>query len=571
MAYVTLLQNNFMSGEVSPKLEGRIDLPRYQTGLRTCENFLPMRHGGLRKRPGSMYKARTKGDQPARLLPFSAMDGTPYVFELSARNLRIYTSAGVQYGADLVLPYASISEIRAMKWAVNKGVMWLIHPAYSPVTVTLSGGSFAVTTPSFTGSRTFAAAGDYPSIVFFHQGRLGLAGSLNRPSEVCLSRAPDAAAGSTRYLDFTVGTSPSDAIVIEKSDQGPVNLCWAVSHLRLVLASRRLVAMDNGQVATPSTFDFQTCVRGRPLDIQGALSQQMVLYLAAGPSLHGAYYSNDSSGYVDVDLTRDSDHILLPGVVDLAVQNSPETIAWIARTDGKLVSVTLDPANGVVAPALHSLGGLVESVCITDSDAGDILWLVINRDSRRAIETVSLPDLGALPIADEHYVDGGIIYSGAATKTISGLVHLEGASVVTLGDGTIRAAKTVAEGTITLDAAATKAHVGIPISSKLETLRPEVPAQGTSQGKKKRIEELTLRLYRTLGGKVAAAGKSESPLLYITAGDYKYGDPIALFTGDKKKTIAGGLDSDTTLVVTHSEPTPCNILALIYRVAIMEP
>ena len=45
MASYTVMQNNFVSGEISPMMEGRIDSVKYQTGLAICENFVPIRLG----------------------------------------------------------------------------------------------------------------------------------------------------------------------------------------------------------------------------------------------------------------------------------------------------------------------------------------------------------------------------------------------------------------------------------------------------------------------------------------------------------------------------------------------
>ncbi|HOX32049.1 MAG TPA: hypothetical protein PLB91_06940 [Spirochaetales bacterium] len=575
MAFITLMQNNFTSGEISPRLEGRPDIPRYQTGLRRALNVIPLRQGPFTKRPGTIFSSRTKGDQTARLIAFEASDGTPYLFEFTPLALRIYTAAGVQYGSDLTTPYAA-ADLAGLKWAVNKGSMWIAHPSYAVRKVTFSAGSFSISTPTFTGDRTFSASGEYPRGICFHQGRLVLMGCDNRPDEICLSRPPDASTGADRYTDFDLDTNndgtivASDAIILQKSDQGPVALRWGVSHLRMVLASSRLVAMDNGELATPSGFDYQTCLRGHPLDIQGELAEQFVLYLGAGPSLHALYFSSDDGGYLNVEVTKDADHILQPSVVGLAVMSAPAPIAWVVRSDGLVASVSIDGTAGIMAPALQDLSGIVESAAAIPGDRSDTLWLCINRDGKHCLESLTIPHPYALELEDEHYVDSGIVYSGSATTTISGLGHLEGKTVSILADGKIQAPKTVASGSITLDKAASKVHVGLPIHSEAETLRAEVPANGTSQGKKRRIDEVTLRLFRSLGGSVAVSGKASTPLLYLTAGEYIYGSALDPFTGDKKKSINGGLDADTTLVISHDEPCPFTVLAIIYKVALLE-
>jgi hypothetical protein len=53
-------QRAFAGGELAPSLAARADQAKYQTGLRTCRNFLVMRHGGVANRPGFRFVGETK-------------------------------------------------------------------------------------------------------------------------------------------------------------------------------------------------------------------------------------------------------------------------------------------------------------------------------------------------------------------------------------------------------------------------------------------------------------------------------------------------------------------------------
>lgn len=55
MAKITQITTQFSGGELSPRLDGRVDVKKFSTGLRTCENFTVVPHGGARKRPGSQF------------------------------------------------------------------------------------------------------------------------------------------------------------------------------------------------------------------------------------------------------------------------------------------------------------------------------------------------------------------------------------------------------------------------------------------------------------------------------------------------------------------------------------
>ena len=55
-----LEQTTFSTGEISPALYGRVDLQRYTSGLRLCENMFVKAEGGVTKRPGTKFVAPTK-------------------------------------------------------------------------------------------------------------------------------------------------------------------------------------------------------------------------------------------------------------------------------------------------------------------------------------------------------------------------------------------------------------------------------------------------------------------------------------------------------------------------------
>jgi hypothetical protein len=60
MAKVTALISNFTGGELSPRLDGRVDITKYKNGLRRCLNYIVLPHGGARKRSGTKYVVQQK-------------------------------------------------------------------------------------------------------------------------------------------------------------------------------------------------------------------------------------------------------------------------------------------------------------------------------------------------------------------------------------------------------------------------------------------------------------------------------------------------------------------------------
>jgi hypothetical protein len=60
MARVSSIVTNFQAGELSPRLEGRIDLQKYSAGAQTLQNMLVFPQGGITRRPGTYYAGSSK-------------------------------------------------------------------------------------------------------------------------------------------------------------------------------------------------------------------------------------------------------------------------------------------------------------------------------------------------------------------------------------------------------------------------------------------------------------------------------------------------------------------------------
>lgn len=71
MAKSRFIQNNFVSGELSPLLRGRTDLQQYYQACETADNVVIVPQGGLRRRPGTALV-----DEVVPLLVFHTWTGT---------------------------------------------------------------------------------------------------------------------------------------------------------------------------------------------------------------------------------------------------------------------------------------------------------------------------------------------------------------------------------------------------------------------------------------------------------------------------------------------------------------
>jgi hypothetical protein len=572
---VRLLINDLSAGELSPKMEGAVNHPLYPRGARKMENAFPSSISGFRRMPGSYYEGAARGAGPARLVFYSAPGGS-YMVELTHFAARFWktdhTGLVMDGGAtfELVTPYneAYLFELQV---AEIKGRLWIVHHLYAPRYIEELGPLFQLVTPIFSGARTFAAPGAYPSAIDYFSGRLGLADTDDEPNVAFYSRTPVAATGADRLTDFTLGANPDDAIIVPGSTS---RIRWLISHRRVLAGGERNTLISPSTLATPGTFYFDVNGYSGCAPIQPVALGSLVFFIGEpATSLHALSYSQEAGGYGSMDLTRYSEHILKPGVKELVAITRPQNMLFAVRMDGQLVSCTIDigPDGLSYGWARHrpAAGGLVESAAVSPGTDADELWRIVNRGGTRTVEYSKI--LEDDDFQELHYLDCGLrLECNPPAATIGGLAHLEGLEVAAIGDGANLPRRTVVGGEVTFDEPVSLIHIGLPYRSTVQTMRPEVPLSTTWQGKTKKVEEVTVRLHRSFAGKGGWDETHLFPIRYLVLGQYELGEPPAPFTGDKTLTLSGDVNTDGAVVLVADEPFPFTVLAIMSRIAAAE-
>ena len=156
-------------------------------------------------------------------------------------------------------------------------------------------------------------------------------------------------------------------------------------------------------------------------------------------------------------------------------------------------------------------------------------------------------------------------YSGSSTSTLTGLDHLNGETVRVVANGSTHPDEVVASGSITLDRTTTAAKAGLAYTSTLQTMRLDVGSQdGTAQGKTKRIFDVTLRFYETVGAKVGPDLSNLEDIPFRSSAALM-NDPVPLFNGDKKIEFRGNFETDGYLFVVQDQALPMTLLSLYPR------
>jgi len=143
---------------------------------------------------------------------------------------------------------------------------------------------------------------------------------------------------------------------------------------------------------------------------------------------------------------------------------------------------------------------------------------------------------------------------------VTGLNHLEGESVQILVGDAVFANQTVTGGSITVTlpskASFKSIEIGLGYTSKIKTMRVEAGSQaGSAQGRKKRYNEVMVRLLKTVGIKI------NGDQLPFRTSSTPMGQNIAEFTGDKR-VINLGWDRDGQIEILQEQPLPMTVLGI---------
>ena len=416
----------------------------------------------------------------------------------------------------------------------------------------------------------------YPSTVSFYEQRLVFAGSTNNPQTLWFSKSGDYENFNENYH----GTVADDDAITYTIASNQVNA------IRFISATRSLIVGTVGgefSVSGGGTDDpvTPTNILIKKQSNHGCANSDAIpvgnvtLFLQrAKRKIRELAYNYDVDGYVAPDMTILAEHISESGIKIMSYQQEPNQIIWCVREDGKLVGLTYQREQQVVAWHQHTFGGafgsgiaMCESIATIPTDDKEYqTWVIVKRTingvTRRYVEYMNTFDFDETDNTTFNFLDSQLSYSGSATTTISGLEHLNGQTVSVLADGSTHPNRTVSNGTITLARSASKVKVGLPYTSLLQTMRIDAGSQnGTSQSKTKRIFDISLRLYQTVGVEVGPDLNNMESIPFRSSAN-PMDQAIPVFTGDKGIEFRGNYESDGFIFVRQTQPLPLTVLSL---------
>jgi hypothetical protein len=416
----------------------------------------------------------------------------------------------------------------------------------------------------------FASSNNYPAVSVVHAQRRFFCGTHN-------DRELGYASQVGRFSNF--GTR----LPLQDDDALTFNLASNVIQPILHLVSLKLglvMLTDAGGwvlhggetgVLAPSTLNLeQHSYIGSSFTRPAVVGQSILYVTARGNALRDLAFDRALEGLGGRDLTVLAGHLFRrKTIVQVDYQHAPDSVVWAVRSDGTLLGLTYMEDEDVWGWHRHdTINGLYKQVAVIPEGDEEAVYVVVEREvddtTRKYIERFELRH--PADVEDAFHVDSGITQETSDPETtVAGLDHLEGETVVAFGDAAKIGTTYVvnSSGAITLTTAASKVHVGLPVTCDLETLDLDVGGSSV-RDKKKRINSVALLLEDSYTGFYLGPNSAKLRL---------FRPPTAPATTDPRSgrmelPITAEYSDTGRVFLRHSDPTPITVLSIIPNVEV---
>jgi hypothetical protein len=415
----------------------------------------------------------------------------------------------------------------------------------------------------------FNTTNEYPGAVSYYEQRRTFAGTLNAPANIWMTKS-----GTESNMSFCLPTRDDDRISfrVAAREANTIRHIVPLSQLLLLTSSAEWrVSSVNSDAITPTTISVKPQSYVGASNVQPVIVNNTMLYGAArGGHVRELAYSWQSNGFITGDLSLRAPHLFDTfDVLDMTYTKAPDPLIWFVSSSGKLLGLTYVPEQQVGAWHQHDTDGVFESCTAVAEGSEDVLYCIVRRViggvSKRYVERMASRQFATA--SDAFFVDCGLTYSGAPATAISGLGHIEGKIVNILADGAVHPQRTVTGGAITLDNAASKVQVGLPITADLQTLPLALQIDGAfGQGRYKNVNKVWLRVFKSGGIK---AGPDFDHLVEAKQRTTEaYGQPPALKSQEIEINVTPSWGDSGTVCVRQADPLPLTVVSLTAEVVL---
>jgi len=537
-------QTSFTSGELDPRLLGRIETTRYYSGASLLRNVLVIPQGGVRRRPGMRHlNILGSFDHGIRCIPFAFNTEQTYNIALVAFGFHVWLNDGTYLGSYGGAPWNAIQAAQ-MNVAQSADTLLLVHPDVRPHRIRRGNSHTAwsidpmpmsnIPTHDF-GAGAEAVISDtrgWPECVTFHQGRLWLAGFRSRPASAIGSVVAD-------FFNFDRGTALDDRAIYITIDSDQVNAIYQISSgrtLQFFTSGAEHAVMVDPPI-TPANVAVQEQTRRgirrftRLCEVDGST----MFVQRGGAALRSFLYDNVEQAFNSDLLSLLAPH-LIRDPCDVAARKGATgddaDHVLLVNNDGTVTVLTTLRAQEVAGFSRWETDGAIRSVAALAS--GEVFFAVC-RDGQMRMEMWS----------EAHKLDGAVtLQSGTPIDAVPDLGHLDGRQVGMLLDGAWLGTGTVTGSGLLLPRRARVAEIGLRWQPEVSPMpvEPRDPS-GNLIGRRCRASRITARVRDTglfeINGRPVILRTTRTPV--VEPAQLLMEDGFALLTEDGQHLVVGDI------------------------------
>ena len=419
---------------------------------------------------------------------------------------------------------------------------------------------------------SWSVTNGYPRTGDFFQGRLYQASTTTQPVTFWGSAADD-------FENYALGITAEDAVEYTIASRQVNRIEWLTEKNKALFigtAGSEHIATGSGNtdalIGGDTIPQLDRLATNGCAPVQPTVARQSVLYIdRSRRKVMMMGFNLESDGQTDVELTVGAEHITESGIRlgPVSFEKRLDPRLYFTREDGQMVAMTFFPEQKVVAFTRRTTTGTFQCQGIIPNTTGgrDQVWTIVQRTingvSKRYVELFeSNHELLTTTYRTAMQTDCGVVQTGMTGTTVSGLSHLEAATVDVIKNGSYIGQATVSAGTITLADAligSDVVEVGLHYESTVRTMEPAIQGQ-VIDGLPRSWDSLFVRFHRTLGGTINGEAIQYPPSTL---------DAQGLYTGIRKVS-SQTVDEDGRVTLVQNQPYPWTILGLFGTLTVGE-
>lgn len=396
MSKVTTAYGNFVKGQIDHDMNGRYELPAYNTGMDIFSNFISNYKGNAVFSSGFISEVAF---QDCAFIEFKFGITQNYLCTFFASTIQFLAydtngnfgwvlSGGVPL--QVVSPY-TLADAKFIatrqSYSQNSDVMYLAHRSYAPYKLTRTGAaSFTMATFTRT-ADPFTGAGVWPGAVSFYKGRLYYASTNTKLTTVWLSNVG-------LYDDFTVQSPLTDAsgfsfTVTDITQQ--IEWIFPGDNSLILGSTDGIIAVNGGAVntaITPSTVQANI-TSAEPTNGYYPLKKDGLIFYVGRASRNIYYFKYDilTEAFISSDANLAAYDITRGNLNKIRYRHDRNSLIYALRGDNHMVSLVFQEKESINGWHDRSTQGLFTDVAVIGDNLGNPqLFALVNRAGTFYIE-----------------------------------------------------------------------------------------------------------------------------------------------------------------------------------------